>query len=53
MKQMRRATFIGRREFIRTGALAGLGLATLGAAPASGSIPPRVRRYASLGRTGA
>ena len=54
MKHTRRATSIGRREFIRTGALAGLGLATLGAVPASASIapPPRVRRYAPLGRTG-
>src|SRR2546425_2727932 len=52
MKHPRRATPIGRREFIRTGALAGLGLATLGAAPASASIPPRIRRYARLGRTG-
>jgi len=46
---------IGRREFIKSGALAGLGvgLATL-TGSASASIPPvpQVRRYASLGRTG-
>ena len=46
---------IGRREFIRSGALAGLGvgLATL-AGPMSAAIPPtpQVGRYAQLGRTG-
>jgi uncharacterized protein len=48
---------IGRREFIRTGTLAGvglgLGLNALGNA-AAGSMPsePRVRRYSRLGRTG-
>ena len=46
---------IGRREFIRSGALAGLGvgLATLPRSAAA-SIPPtpQVRRYAALGRTG-
>jgi predicted aldo/keto reductase-like oxidoreductase len=45
---------IGRREFIRTGTLAGigLGLGTLGSAAAE-SVPhePRVRRYSRLGRT--
>ncbi len=46
---------IGRREFIRNGALVGLGVgfATLaGTASASISPPSRVRRYAALGRTG-
>src|SRR5689334_6944458 len=45
---------IGRREFIKTGTLAGLGLglgalATTGAALAE---QPRVRRYQTVGRTG-
>jgi hypothetical protein len=55
MKNPRRSRTIGRREFIRSGALAGLGvgLATV-AGSVSASIPPkpRVRRYAPLGRTG-
>jgi hypothetical protein len=55
MKHPRRSRSIGRREFIRSGALAGLGvgLATL-AGPVSAAIPPthQVRRYAPLGRTG-
>jgi predicted aldo/keto reductase-like oxidoreductase len=55
MKHPRRSRTMGRREFIKTGALAGLGvgLATL-ACSASASIPPvpRVRRYSLLGRTG-
>jgi predicted aldo/keto reductase-like oxidoreductase len=48
---------IGRREFIRNGTLAGvglgLGLNALGSA-AAGAVPnePRVRRYSRLGRTG-
>src|SRR5229473_4342023 len=45
----------GRREFIKTGTLAGigLGLGALGAASAA-NVPdkPRVRRYSTLGRTG-
>ncbi len=55
MEHPRRSRTIGRREFIRSGALAGLGvgLATV-ASSASASIPPtpQVRRYAALGRTG-
>src|SRR3984893_10362346 len=55
MRYSRRLRTIGRREFIRTGAMAGLGvgLATL-AGSASASIPraPQVRHYAPLGRTG-
>jgi aryl-alcohol dehydrogenase-like predicted oxidoreductase len=55
MRHSRRSPTIGRREFIRSGALAGLGvgLATL-AGPMSATIPPapQVRRYAPLGRTG-
>src|SRR5713101_6697853 len=46
---------IGRREFIKTGTLAGIGLG-LGALGgfAAASVPdkPRVRRYSTLGRTG-
>jgi uncharacterized protein len=47
---------IGRREFIRTGTLAGvgLGLGLNALSSAAGPVPnePRVRRYARLGRTG-
>jgi predicted aldo/keto reductase-like oxidoreductase len=50
-----RSRAIGRREFIRSGTLAGLGvgLATL-TGSASAAIPstPEVRRYTVLGRTG-
>jgi len=47
---------IGRREFIRTGTLAGLGLGigALGSAAAAASLhqtPPQVRRYSALGHT--
>ncbi|HEV7988313.1 MAG TPA: aldo/keto reductase [Candidatus Binataceae bacterium] len=54
-KNPRRSRAIGRREFIRSGTLAGLGvgLATL-TGSASAAIPstPEVRRYTVLGRTG-
>ena len=54
-KNPRRSRAIGRREFIRSGTLAGLGvgLATL-TGSASAAIPstPEVRRYTLLGRTG-
>ena len=54
-KHPRRLRAIGRREFIRSGTLAGLGvgLATL-TGSASAAIPsaPEVRRYSPLGRTG-
>jgi predicted aldo/keto reductase-like oxidoreductase len=45
---------IGRREFIRTGTLAGLGfgLGALGSAASSVPNAPRVRRYSRLGLTG-
>jgi predicted aldo/keto reductase-like oxidoreductase len=55
MRYPRRSRTIGRREFIKTGAMAGLGvgLATLtGSASASVPRTPQVRRYAPLGRTG-
>jgi len=46
---------IGRRDFIKSGALAGLGVgiaALTGTADASVPPQPRIRRYAALGRTG-
>jgi uncharacterized protein len=55
MKHIRPARPIGRREFIKTGTLAsiGLGLGALGTANAAAvTEKPRVRRYAPLGRTG-
>ena len=54
MSHPRRARMLGRREFIRSGTLAGIGVglaALAGSAPAS-LPPPQVRRYPSLGRTG-
>ena len=55
MKNPQDPPTIGRREFIRSGTLAGLGvgLAAL-AGPVSAAIPPapQVRRYTPLGRTG-
>jgi uncharacterized protein len=54
-KHSRRLRAIGRREFIRSATLAGLGvgLATLtGSASAAIASAPEVRRYAPLGRTG-
>src|SRR5215472_10410525 len=54
-KHPRPKTWIGRREFIRTGTLAGVsvGIATL-TGVGSAAIPPNpeVRRYSPLGRTG-
>src|ERR1700720_259080 len=55
MKHPLRSRAIGRRDFIKKGALAGLGvgLAVLnGSASASISPTPQVHRYAPLGRTG-
>jgi predicted aldo/keto reductase-like oxidoreductase len=55
MEHPRRSRTVGRREFIRSGALAGLGvgLATMaGSVSASVPSPPKIRRYAALGRTG-
>src|SRR5215469_1339138 len=54
-KHPRPKTWIGRREFIRTGTLAGVsvGIATL-TGVGSAAIPPNpeVRHYSPLGRTG-
>jgi uncharacterized protein len=55
MKHQRRSRAIGRRDFIKKGALAGLGVGlSVLSGSASASIPPtpQVRRYAPLGRTG-
>ena len=46
---------LGRREFLRRSALAGLGVGLLplsGATPSAGQAAAQVRRYVSLGRTG-
>ena len=46
---------IGRRDFIKKGALAGFGVgivALTGTTEAAIPVRPRVRRYAELGRTG-
>jgi uncharacterized protein len=54
MKNPHGSRSIGRREFIKSGALAGIGVGLTLAEAASASISraPRVGRYAPLGRTG-
>jgi hypothetical protein len=55
MKRSRDGSIIGRREFLKTGVLAGVGVSILplaGAANASLEATPQVRRYSTLGRTG-
>ena len=54
MKYSHRSRSIGRREFLKNGALAGIGLGLALADPASASVSrsPQVRRYSPLGRTG-
>jgi predicted aldo/keto reductase-like oxidoreductase len=55
MKRSRDGSIIGRREFLKTGVLAGVGVSILplaGAASASLEAAPQVRRYSTLGRTG-
>jgi uncharacterized protein len=56
MKRSRDGSIIGRREFLKRGMLAGVGVSILplaGAASASiEAAAPRVRRYSTLGRTG-
>ena len=55
MKRSRDGSIIGRREFLKTGVLASVGVSILplaGAANASLEAAPQVRRYSTLGRTG-
>src|SRR5260370_22178894 len=56
MKRSHPGSIIGRREFLKRGVLAGVGVSILPlAGSASASIEaaaPRVRRYSTLGRTG-
>ncbi len=55
MKGSKKGKWLGRREFLRRSALAGLGVGLLplsGAAPSAGQAAAQVRRYVSLGRTG-
>src|SRR6266436_5983915 len=55
MKRSRDGSIIGRREFLKRGMLAGVGVSILpraGSASASIEAAPRVRRYSTLGRTG-
>ncbi len=56
MKRSHTGSIIGRREFLKRGVLAGVGVSILPlAGSASASVeaaPARVRRYATLGRTG-
>jgi predicted aldo/keto reductase-like oxidoreductase len=55
MKRSRDGSIIGRREFLKRGVLAGVGVSILplaGSARAALEAAPKVRRYATLGRTG-
>ena len=55
MKGSKKDKPLGRREFLRRSALAGLGVGLLplsGATPSAGQTAAQVRRYVSLGRTG-
>ncbi len=55
MKRSRDGSIIGRREFLKRGMLAGVGVSILplaGVAGASVEAAARVRRYSTLGRTG-
>ncbi|HEY6298480.1 MAG TPA: hypothetical protein VIW95_02460, partial [Candidatus Binatus sp.] len=56
MKRSRDGSIFGRREFLKRGVLAGVGVSILplaGAASASvEAAAPRIRRYSALGRTG-
>ncbi len=55
MKRSRDGSIIGRREFLKRGMLAGVGVSLLplaGAANASIEAAPQVRRYSTLGGTG-
>jgi predicted aldo/keto reductase-like oxidoreductase len=55
MKRSGDGSIIGRREFLKRGVLAGVGVSILplaGSASASLEAPARIRRYSTLGRTG-
>jgi len=56
MKRSDDGSIIGRREFLKRGVLAGVGVSILPLAGAAGAAveaaAPRVRRYSTLGRTG-
>lgn len=55
MKRSHDRSIIGRREFLKRGVLAGVGVSILplaGSAGAALEATPKVRRYATLGRTG-
>ncbi len=55
MKRSRDGSIIGRREFLKRGVLAGVGVSILplaGSASASLEAAPQIRRYSTLGRTG-
>lgn len=55
MKRSHDGSIIGRREFLKRGVLAGVGVSILpltGSARAALEAAPKVRRYATLGRTG-
>ena len=54
MKRSHDGSIIGRREFLKRGVLAGVGVSILplaGSASAAIEAAPKVRRYATLGRT--
>ena len=55
MKRSRDGSIIGRREFLKRGVLAGVGVSLLplaGSASAALEAAPQIRRYSTLGRTG-
>jgi predicted aldo/keto reductase-like oxidoreductase len=54
MKRSRTGSTIGRREFLKRGVMAGVGVSLMPLASADASIDktPQVRRYSTLGRTG-
>jgi len=56
MKRSHTGSIIGRREFLKRGVLAGVGVSILplagSASAAIEAAAPRVRRYSTLGRTG-
>ena len=55
MKRSHTGSIIGRREFLKRGVLAGVGVSILplaGSAGASIEAAPQIRRYSPLGKTG-